>query len=216
MINKNLIIRSQTSIILLILIYLMILSNFISTYVLIILGVISFIEFAQITKKILKKKLLRHLFNTIFIIYLSIFCYLFYFFSYLDYLKIILYIILFGCVASDIGGYIVGKIFKGPKLIKISPNKTFSGAIGSIIFTCLLITLLTFIFTNNFSFLIIILSIIVSLSCQVGDLFFSFLKRKARVKDTGSFFPGHGGVLDRVDSILFGLPFGFISLIILH
>ena len=215
MINKNLIIRSQTSIILLILIYLMILSNFISTYVLIILGVISFIEFAQITKKILKK-LLRHLFNTIFIIYLSVFCYLFYFFSYLDYLKIILYIILFGCVASDIGGYIVGKIFKGPKLIKISPNKTFSGAIGSIIFTCLLITLLTFIFTNNFSFLIIILSIIVSLSCQVGDLFFSFLKRKARVKDTGSFFPGHGGVLDRVDSILFGLPFGFISLIILH
>ena len=216
MINKNLIIRSQTSIILLILIYLMIISNFISLYVLIILGVISFIEFAQITKKILKKKLLRNLFNTIFIIYLSVFCYLFFFFLYFYYLKIILYIILFGCVASDIGGYIVGKIFKGPKLIKISPNKTFSGAIGSIIFTCLLITLLTFIFTNNFSFLIIILSIIVSLSCQVGDLFFSFLKRKARVKDTGSFFPGHGGVLDRVDSILFGLPFGFISLIILH
>lgn len=216
MINKNLIVRSQTSIILLILIYLMIISNFISTYVLIILGVISFIEFVQITKKILKKKLLKYLFNTIFIIYLSVFCYLFFFFSHLDYLKIILYIILFGCVASDIGGYIVGKIFKGPKLIKISPNKTFSGAIGSIIFTCLLITLLTFIFTNNFSFLIIILSIILSLSCQVGDLFFSFLKRKARVKDTGSFFPGHGGVLDRVDSILFGLPFGFISLIILH
>ncbi len=216
MINKNLIIRSQTSIILLILIYLMIISNFISLYVLIILGVISFIEFAQITNKILKKKLLKYLFNTIFIIYLSVFCYLFFFFSNLDYLKIILYIILFGCVASDIGGYIIGKIFKGPKLIKISPNKTFSGAIGSIIFTCLLITLLTFIFTNNFSFLIIILSIIVSLSCQVGDLFFSFLKRKARIKDTGSFFPGHGGVLDRVDSILFGLPFGFISLIILH
>ena len=109
-----------------------------------------------------------------------------------------------------------GKIFKGPKITKISPNKTFSGALGSIIFTCLVVSSSLFFFTNNFSQLVIILSVIISLSCQIGDLFFSFLKRKAKIKDTGTFFPGHGGILDRMDGILLGIPFGLISIIILH
>ena len=97
----------------------------------------------------------------------------FYFSSFLK-LKIILFIFLLGCVASDIGGYVVGKIFKGPKLIKISPNKTVSGSIGSIIFTIIIISGLIFYFNKNLNIEIIITSILTSVSCQIGDLFFSF------------------------------------------
>ncbi len=208
--------RIQTSLVLLILVYFMITNNMISTYALIVFGVLSVIEFFQISKKIILKKFFRYLFNFLFIIYLSLFCYFFFIFSNLSFLKIILYTVLFGCIASDIGGYVFGKIFKGPKITKISPNKTFSGALGSIIFTCLVVSSSLFFFTNNFSQLVIILSVIISLSCQIGDLFFSFLKRKAKIKDTGTFFPGHGGILDRMDGILLGIPFGLISIIILH
>ena len=208
--------RIQTSLVLLILVYFMITNNMISTYALIVFGVLSVIEFFQISKKIILKKFFRYLFNFLFIIYLSLFCYFFFIFSNLSFLKIILYTVLFGCIASDIGGYVFGKIFKGPKITKISPNKTFSGALGSIIFTCLVVSSSLFFFTNNFSQLVIILSVIISLSCQLGDLFFSFLKRKAKIKDTGTFFPGHGGILDRMDGILLGIPFGLISIIILH
>ena len=208
--------RIQTSLVLLILVYFMITNNMISTYALIVFGVLSVIEFFQISKKIFLKKFFRYLFNFLFIIYLSLFCYFFFIFSNLSFLKITLYTVLFGCIASDIGGYVFGKIFKGPKITKISPNKTFSGALGSIIFTCLVVSSSLFFFTNNFSQLVIILSVIISLSCQIGDLFFSFLKRKAKIKDTGAFFPGHGGILDRMDGILLGIPFGLISIIILH
>jgi phosphatidate cytidylyltransferase len=86
--------------------------------------------------------------------------------------------LLLGCVASDIGGFVFGKLFKGPKLTKISPNKTISGAIGSIIFTSLIISTSLFYFTKNFNYLILILCITISISTQIGDLFFSFLKRK--------------------------------------
>jgi len=123
---------------------------------------------------------------------------------------------LFGCIASDIGGYVFGKIFKGPKLTKISPKKTIAGAIGSIFFTCLVIVGAITIFTKNFSYNILIVGIITSLACQFGDLFFSILKRKAKIKDTGKFLPGHGGVLDRLDAIFLGIPIGFISLALLY
>ncbi len=208
--------RIQTSIVLLILVYFMITNNMISTYVLIVFGVLSVIEFFQISKKIFLKVFFRYLFNFLFIIYLSLFCYFFFIFSNLSYLKIILYTVLLGCIASDIGGYVFGKIFKGPKITKISPNKTYSGALGSIIFTCLVVSSTLFFFTNNFSQLVIILSVTISLTCQIGDLFFSFLKRKAKIKDTGTFFPGHGGILDRMDGMLLGIPFGLIFIIILH
>ena len=115
--------------------------------------------------------------------------------------KLILFILLAGCVASDIGGYVFGKIFKGPKLTKISPKKTISGALGSLIFTCVAILSLIYIETNFLNFSIFIVSLVTSISCQFGDLFFSFLKRKAKLKDTGNLLPGHGGVLDRLDGI---------------
>ena len=140
---------------------------------------------------------------------------MFFVFSNFLQLKIILFSLLIGCVASDIGGFIFGKIFKGPKLTKISPNKTISGSIGALIFTIVVIKSSIFYFTGGFGLMLIFVAIITSLFCQLGDLFFSFLKRKAKIKDTGSFLPGHGGVLDRLDGILLGLPVGYLSLVIL-
>ena len=131
-------------------------------------------------------------------------------------LKYILFILLLGCIASDIGGFVVGRSIQGPRLTKISPNKTFSGAVGSIIFTCITISLSLFFLSKNFSYFFLLISILTSIGCQLGDLFFSYLKRKAKLKDTGKILPGHGGVLDRVDGILFGIPAGVIALILLH
>tara|TARA_B100001057_G_C22489239_1_gene809562 strand:- start:166 stop:561 length:396 start_codon:yes stop_codon:yes gene_type:complete len=129
-------------------------------------------------------------------------------------LKIILFSILLSCVASDIGGYIFGKILKGPKISKISPNKTISGTIGSIFFSSIVFVSLISFLTNNFKISLIIVGIIISIASQIGDLFFSYLKRKAKVKDTGKFLPGHGGLLDRIDGILLGLPIGLIFTLI--
>jgi len=118
------------------------------------------------------------------------------------------------CFFTDIGGYLFGKILGGKKLNKISPNKTISGTIGSFI-TCILPLL---IFLNlgyldlKFSLINIIFYLLVSLISQLGDLFISYLKRKAKIKDTGKILPGHGGVLDRVDGIIFAVPFSYFLL----
>mgnify|MGYP001350860162 CR=1 FL=1 len=210
--NRNTQTRIRTSFILLFLLILMIKFNIISFYILIILASLSVVEFIQISKRIFNKFYFKFLSSIIFIIYLIFFCYVFVTFISYPQLKIIIYSLLFGCVASDIGGFIVGKILKGPKLTKISPNKTYSGAIGSIIFTCIVISSSLFFLTNNYTYIVLLTSVLISISCQIGDLFFSFLKRKAKLKDTGSFFPGHGGVLDRIDGILFGVPLGIIFL----
>tara|TARA_B100000767_G_scaffold274232_1_gene306594 strand:- start:938 stop:1291 length:354 start_codon:yes stop_codon:yes gene_type:complete len=111
---------------------------------------------------------------------------------------------------SDIGGLTVGKIFKGKKLTKISPNKTISGSIGSFIFSLFLVIFLYDKFIN-YDFLILVLIIItISLISQLGDLFISYLKRKAKVKNTSDILPGHGGLLDRVDGIIFTIPVGIL------
>jgi phosphatidate cytidylyltransferase len=115
------------------------------------------------------------------------------------------------CIATDIGGYVFGKIFKGRKLTKISPNKTISGVIGSFLFTFLVafIFYLKFIllFANNTSITIFFISCLFTCTLsQIGDLFISYLKRKANVKNTGNLLPGHGGILDRLDGIIFTVP----------
>tara|TARA_B100000989_G_scaffold297260_1_gene282523 strand:- start:1043 stop:1438 length:396 start_codon:yes stop_codon:yes gene_type:complete len=116
------------------------------------------------------------------------------------------------CVNSDLGGYIFGKIFRGKKLAKISPNKTISGSIGS--FICSLFAIPIFI--NDLSFinlnLLFLITLIISFISQLGDLFVSYLKRLAKVKDTGNILPGHGGILDRIDGIIFAVPIGFFLL----
>tara|TARA_B100001093_G_C26670237_1_gene945865 strand:- start:598 stop:999 length:402 start_codon:yes stop_codon:yes gene_type:complete len=130
-------------------------------------------------------------------------------------LKIILFSLLFCCIASDVGGFIFGKYFKGPKLTKISPNKTYAGAIGSIFLSLIIFSGSIFYFTQNFNFEIISVAVMTSISCQIGDLIFSFLKRKVKIKDTGNVLPGHGGVLDRLDGIFLGIPVGLILIILI-
>ena len=216
MISANLKSRFYTSISLFFLIILIASSNFFLVYSLIILGTLSVIEFITITKKISSNKLFLIPFNLFFIIYIFIFCFLFLFFSNFIQLKLFLFILLISCAASDIGGFIFGKTFKGPKLTKISPNKTFTGAFGSIFLTILIMNIAFFLTSQTFNFLIIIIAVITSIACQIGDLFFSFLKRRSKIKDTGDILPGHGGILDRLDGIFFGIPIGFIALTILY
>ena len=216
MISANTKYRITTSLILIFLIFLMIKSILFLTYMLIIFGILSALEFNKITNKIFDKKLFKFILNFLFIFYISFFCFLFFFFSSYIQTKIILYIIIFGCIASDVGGFVVGRALKGPKITKISPNKTYAGFFGSLIFTILIVTLLIFLLNNIFSIYTLFISVIISISCQIGDLFFSYLKRKAKIKDTGSFLPGHGGILDRIDGILFSLPISFLSIILIY
>ena len=142
-------------------------------------------------------------------------------------------IILCICICSDIGGYVFGNIIGGKKLTKISPNKTISGSLGSFIFSLLPLLLLNFqnyfdshfaldfktynwafvsgsIEYETFNFEIslknVLFCLIISVSCQLGDLFISYFKRLNNVKDAGTILPGHGGLLDRIDSVIFAIP----------
>lgn len=214
--TKNLKKRIYTSFILIFLIFLISISKYILLYTLLVLSVISSLEFINISKKIFKNFFYKLISCMFYLSYIFLFCLFFFFFTQISQFKIIIFSLLLGCAASDIGGFIFGKIFKGPKLSKISPNKTISGSIGSFFLTGLVFSTSIFYFTSNFSLKIIIISFITSLICQVGDLLFSYLKRNAKIKDTGNFFPGHGGVLDRIDGMLFGIPAGFLSLVIFY
>ena len=116
------------------------------------------------------------------------------------------------CVSTDIGGFVFGKIFKGPKLTKISPNKTYSGMIGSFF-----LSIISALFYTNYYDLIywtdnvlLITVILISSISQIGDLTVSYFKRKIKIKNTGKIIPGHGGLLDRIDGMLFAIPFAFI------
>jgi phosphatidate cytidylyltransferase len=215
--SKNLKKRITTSILLLLILFLSYINFYALTYFLLITGVLSILEFLEITNIIFKKKQIKKfLINIIFINYIFFFFTLFIMLSNALYFKILIFIILLSCVASDIGGLVFGKVFKGPKLSKISPNKTVSGAFGSLIFSTIFIVFIIYYLTQNFELFIIGVGLITSTSCQIGDLFFSFLKRKSALKDTGNFLPGHGGVLDRIDGILLGLPVGLLSLLIIY
>ena len=116
------------------------------------------------------------------------------------------------CFFSDIGGYVIGRTIGGKKLTKISPNKTVSGSIGSFLFSILPLLLFYNFDQYEYSFSInnILFCLLISLVCQLGDLFISYLKRKAKIKDTGFILPGHGGLLDRVDGIIFAVPFAYL------
>ena len=216
MISKNLKERIFTSLILFFLAGLVIINYTILVYISIVLGVMSIIEFVNLSKNILQNYIYKFVINSLFISYVLLFFSLFIFYSSFTQFKIILFILLFGCVASDLGGYIFGKILKGPKLTKISPKKTISGSIGSFIFSIILVSSLIFYFTNQFSFKNILIGFFTSFACQSGDIFFSYLKRKAKFKDTGNLLPGHGGILDRLDGIYFGIPVGFVTLILVY
>ena len=195
-------------------------NNFLWLFLLATAALICWVEFINLNKKIWKSK-----YSTILTALLS-FSYL-YFFTYSVYKtkiyagEIVILFYLLVCVFSDIGGYIVGKKIGGKKLTKISPKKTISGSIGSFLFSLfpivIYITLSSVTNNNSFNrtfedqdYEVIFVCLILSLMCQIGDLVISYFKRLAKVKDIGKILPGHGGMLDRIDGIIFALPFIFI------
>ena len=209
--------RLITSILLIFLLYFSFNYSFILIISLILISVISWIEFQGLISKIFVKKsfksnLLKKIIIGLSLLYFIMFSSIVFSGISQDELKFIILFLITVCICSDVGGLLFGKTFKGKKLTKISPNKTISGSIGSFIFSLLTIPVFYFLLLGKSIDVneMIILAVLVSLFCQVGDLFISFLKRKANVKDTSDLLPGHGGILDRVDGIIFALPFGII------
>ena len=212
--SSNLKKRIATSVFLISLLIGMFFYSYIMIVSLIIIAIISWIEFYALISKILKKNNLKDIFFRIFYKTLSLFylsglvCLIFIIES--QYLNLKIYLLYSTLVAilSDIGGLVFGKIFKGKKLTKISPNKTVSGSIGSFILSILLIPLFYKGHIDQSLIIMLLITIIVSLTSQLGDLFISYLKRKAKVKNTSDLLPGHGGILDRIDGIIFAIPMG--------
>ena len=211
--------RIITSVFLLLLLYLMYFYTYILIISVIIISIISWIEFNSLILKIFKKneikdKLLRFCYKAISLMYLSILIYLFLLIeSQKPNFEIFIIFSILISVMSDIGGLVVGKTFKGKKLTKISPNKTVSGSIGSFIFSLFLIPIFFEYLTNYDLLTLSIITLMISLTSQMGDLLISFLKRKAKVKNTSDLLPGHGGILDRIDGIIFSIPIGFLLLV---
>jgi len=218
--SSNLKKRIITSIFLISLLIGMFFYSYIMVVSLIIIAIILWIEFYALISKIIKKnllmdKLFRFFYKTLSLLYLSGLVYLILAIEseYFN-LKIYLLYSILVAIMSDIGGLVFGKIFKGRKLTKISPNKTISGSIGSFIFSMLLIPFFYKSLIDQNLPNILLITIIISITSQLGDLFISLLKRKANVKDTSDLLPGHGGVLDRVDGIIFAIPLGIYLFII--
>jgi phosphatidate cytidylyltransferase len=152
----------------------------------------------------------------------SFFGYIFIIISFYTFIKLkndfdieLIILILLICISTDIGGYLFGKIFKGPKLTKFSPKKTYTGMIGSFLLPIFLLFILsflsfTFIGLKNFNSEILIFTLLLSAVSQLGDIFISYFKRLANIKDTGNIIPGHGGLLDRIDGMIFVIPFSYI------
>jgi len=215
--SKNLKKRIYTSAALLLILFFMLINNFVLGYFLIVLSIFSVLEFNKIISIIFtKEKIKIFLINLFFLSYIFIFSSAFLILSYFLHLKILIFLILITCVSSDIGGFVIGKLFKGKKLTKLSPSKTISGAIGSLIFSITVFSLAIYYLTKNFEIYFLAIGLVTSIACQVGDLFFSFLKRKSFIKDTGNFLPGHGGILDRIDGMLLGIPVGFLTLLMIY
>ena len=225
--SQNLFKRLITSILLLLLLLLVIFSHhYIFILSISLIGVIICIEANNIFSKStvnqnLRKKITIKKFNFKFLtLNLITFTYVFFIFCYFSYeihrLEgpiFFLYVISI-CIFTDIGGYVFGNIIGGKKLTKISPNKTISGTIGSFIFSVIpLILFFNFSFLDlEFNLNFIVFGLLISLISQIGDLFISFFKRKAKIKDTGQILPGHGGILDRFDGIIFAIPFSYFLL----
>ena len=207
--------RIFTSIALFFLLLLMYLYSYILIISVIIISLISWIEFYGLISKIF----FRNNYKEKILLFSYKFISLFYFFFLTGLILFIesekvdlkIYIIysLMVSIATDIGGITFGKFFKGRKLTKISPNKTISGSLGSFIFSMILIPFFYNYLNHHELFTIILITFIISLISQIGDLFISLIKRRANVKNTSNLLPGHGGFLDRIDGIILAIPSGY-------
>ena len=206
--------RIFTSVLLISLLIAMNFYSYIMITALVVISIILWIEFYALISKILKKnkfkdKVLRYLYKIISLLYLLfLICFIIVIETSYPNLKLYLIYSVLTAILSDIGGLFFGKTFKGKKLTKISPNKTISGSIGSFLFSLLLVP---FFYQELIALSIlslIVITLMISLVSQLGDLFISYLKRAAKVKDTSDLLPGHGGFLDRLDGVIFSIPFG--------
>ena len=193
-------------------------NDYIFLSILFIVIIFSWIEWIRIIEKINFKKIYRIINIVFFLIYLFmafIICFNVFLIDKYFFLTILMI-----CIFSDVGGYVFGKTFGGKKLTKISPKKTVSGSIGSFIFSYIGFFVI-YIYFNNLLFVrleieaLFFIPFFVSSICQLGDLFISFYKRKAKIKNTGNIIPGHGGLLDRIDGTIFALPICFIIISLL-
>ena len=208
--------RTLTSLILVIILYLSFKFSIVNFLLLISIFYLIMVEFNSLFKSIFNHKkiyyfltiILSLLYTTTFI--LSIFLLL-----NIDNNKSPLILLLIICISTDIGGYLFGKLIGGKKITKISPNKTYSGLIGSLIFAIIFGYIFSKFSNNlfNIELNIFIFIIFISLLSQIGDLIISLIKRKAGLKDTGFILPGHGGILDRLDGMMLALPIGILFII---
>ena len=210
MINKELQKRIFSSIILVpISFYFIIQGSFTFIFFLSLIFLVTSLEWFKMTKN---KDLLR-IFG-LFFLFFSFFSTI-YLRQYVG-LNFFLFLILV-CIFTDTGGYIFGKILKGPRLTKVSPKKTYSGVIGSFLISLLFGIFYIKYFGQKSKILletnpvfIILLILFISTISQIGDLIISYFKRKAKLKDTGRILPGHGGFLDRIDGIIFVMPITYL------
>ena len=124
-------------------------------------------------------------------------------------LNSIFYVIII-CSSTDIGGYVFGKIFKGPKLTKISPKKTYAGMIGGYFLSLIIISVIINFIGFEITPILFLLTILISTVSQLGDILISYFKRLSKIKNTGKLIPGHGGLLDRVDGMIFAFPIYYL------
>ena len=210
---SNFIKRILTSLPLIILIYVALLNKIYLAIILIFISYFILSEIYNILKKIYldkKKFFFSYIISTLYIIFFSVLIFI-YLFPDDQQNELKIFYILLICISTDVGGYVFGKTFKGKKLTKISPNKTFSGMYGSFLLPLTIFAVFYNLSILNIEYLY--LSIFISFISQIGDLFISSLKRKARLKDTGNLLPGHGGILDRIDGIIFAVPFSILLII---
>ena len=210
---KNISNRLLTSLFLLIIIIFSFSNNKILILLIFFVSFVSLVEINSIFKKIYKNsnsfRLICFTISLLYMVYFSFVIILFLMNSF-DIRKFTIIFLMLICVSTDVGGFVFGKLIGGKKLTSISPNKTYAGVVGSLLLS-LALGYVYFITQNNlilFNVNLFVLIIIVSLVSQIGDLFISFLKRKAKIKDTGTLLPGHGGILDRIDGMIFALPVG--------
>ena len=195
--SKELVKRILSSIILLPLVFYFLTSgSFLLILFIVLCLIITFYEWNKMSKNKFYK-----IFGFIFLLFS------FYTFYHLSIELFLLFYAILICISTDIGGYIFGKIFKGPKLTTISPNKTYAGMFGGYLLSLIcLIVITNFIDYSIKTFQLILITILLSTVSQVGDIIVSYFKRQANIKNTSNLIPGHGGLLDRIDGMIFAVP----------
>tara|TARA_X000000950_G_C13769754_1_gene600455 strand:+ start:246 stop:875 length:630 start_codon:yes stop_codon:yes gene_type:complete len=195
--NRELVKRILSSVILVpVVFYILIAGSFFTIFFIILCFLVSCYEWNKMSKYYSNK-----IFGFIFLLFA------FYTFYHLSIQQFLLIFVILICISTDIGGYIFGKIFKGPKITKISPNKTYAGMFGGYLLSLICLSIITnYMYYPGTYFQFFLITILLSTVSQAGDIVISYFKRKASIKNTSNLIPGHGGLLDRIDGMIFAVP----------